>query len=249
MVGNMTRSDLSTKERIIVPLDVTTTAEAMTIVEETRDYVGMYKVGWELFSCVGPDILIELIKVKVPVFFDGKFHDIPNTVSGAARAIASLGVQLMNVHAAGGAEMLKGAVEACKQGAAQANVPRPKLLGVTVLTSIDDNILRNELGWNEQAGDLVTRLAKLCQNCGLDGVVASPKESQILRRACGPDFLIVTPGIRPVWSQAQDQKRVTTPSEALKNGSDYIVVGRPITHAKNRREAAKRLLAEIEESK
>jgi orotidine-5'-phosphate decarboxylase len=227
---------------------VTTIADAICIVEETRQYVGAYKVGLELFSNVGPKILDELKKAKVPVFFDGKFHDIPNTVAGAVRAITSLGVFMLNVHATGGAAMLTAAAEACQQAAADAGVATPKLLGVTVLTSIDDNTLRNDLGWNEEAKHLVTRLAILCQKCGLDGVVASANESQALRQACGPDFLIVTPGIRPSWSEALDQKRVTTPKEALINGSDYLVVGRPITHAKDRGEAAKRLLAELENS-
>jgi orotidine-5'-phosphate decarboxylase len=248
MTSNQTCSPLTTRERIIVPLDVMTVEHALAIVEETRPYVGVYKVGLELFSNVGPIILDELKKKNVPVFFDGKFHDIPNTVSGAVRAITSLGVFMLNVHAAGGAEMLKQAAETCKKTASECNLLPPKLLGVTILTSIDDNTLRNDLGWNEESKHLVTRLALLCKKCGLDGVVASANESQSIRQACGPNFLIVTPGIRPAWSQAQDQKRVTTPKEALSNGSDYLVVGRPITEAKDRGEAAKRLLTEIENS-
>lgn len=248
MIANQTRSPLTTRERIIVPLDVMTIEEAIAIVDETREYVGAYKVGLELFSNVGPAVLDELQKKEVPVFFDGKFHDIPNTVSGAVKAITSLGVFMLNVHATGGAAMLTLAAETCKQTATECKLDAPILLGVTILTSIDDDILRNELGWNEEAKNLVARLALLCQKCGLDGVVASANESQAIRQACGPEFLIVTPGIRPAWSQTNDQKRVTTPKEALSNGSDYLVVGRPITHAKDRREAAKRLLAEIENS-
>jgi len=248
MISNQTRSPLTTRERIIVPLDVMTIADALAIVEETRPYVGAYKVGLELFSNVGPQILDELKKLEVPVFFDGKFHDIPNTVSGAVRAITSVGVFMLNVHATGGAAMLTQAAETCKQTASECKLVAPKLLGVTILTSIDDNTLRNDLGWHEEAKNLVTRLAILCQKSGLDGVVASANEAQLIRHACGPEFLIVTPGIRPAWSEALDQKRVTTPKEALSNGSDYLVVGRPITHAKDRREAAKRLLAEIENS-
>jgi orotidine-5'-phosphate decarboxylase len=236
----------SIRDRIILALDVSTLAEAINIVEETREFVGSYKVGLELFSNVGREILDRLRAMEVPVFFDGKFHDIPNTVAGAVRAITSAGVFMLNVHATGGATMLRIASRECKQVASDAGIPAPKLLGVTLLTSMDDRTLASDFGWHEEAKTLVLRLALLCQRCGLDGVVASPQESALVREACGPDFLIVTPGIRPAWADSGDQLRVMTPKEAIANGSDYIVVGRPVTQAQEKQEAAKRLLAELE---
>jgi orotidine-5'-phosphate decarboxylase len=241
------RTPANAKERVIVALDVDTVAEALKVVEQTRDSVGAFKVGLELFSSVGPSILDELKKLDVNVFFDGKFHDIPNTVSGAVRAIASRDVFILNVHATGGAAMLTAAKKSCVEAALQAGVEQPILIGVTLLTSMDSKTLKNDLGLNETPEAFVPRLAKLCLSCGLDGVVASAQETKLIREACGKDFVIVTPGIRPGWSEAGDQVRITTPRQAIENGSDYIVVGRPIVQAADRSDAAKRLLADIED--
>jgi orotidine-5'-phosphate decarboxylase len=236
------------KSKIIIPLDFPTMAEALACVETLREHVGLFKVGLELFTSVGPKILDELKKLEVEVFLDLKFHDIPNTVAGAVRSTASHGVMMLNVHATGGGAMLKAAVDANKEAAAAARVRQPKLLAVTLLTSMDDGVLKNDLGWDEKAVELVPRLALLAKKVGVDGVVASAQESALIRKACGPDFLIVTPGIRPAWSETGDQSRITTPTQAMKSGSDYIVVGRPITQAKSPTDAAKRLIEEMEQA-
>ena len=236
------------KSKIIIPLDFPTMAEALACVETLRAHVGLFKVGMELFSSVGPKILDELKKLEVEVFLDLKFHDIPNTVSGAVRAISARGVMMLNVHATGGSAMLKAAVDGNREAATAAGVRQPKLLAVTLLTSMDDNVLKNDLGWDEKAVELVPRLALLAKKVGVDGVVASAQETTLIRKACGPDFLIVTPGIRPAWSETGDQSRITTPAQAMKSGSDYIVIGRPITQAKDPADAAKRVVEEMEEA-
>jgi len=234
------------KEKIIVALDVDSVESAEGLVRSLRDEVGAFKVGLELFNSAGTDIFRRLKDAGAErIFYDAKFHDIPNTVAGAVRAAIKNGIWMLNLHASGGAEMMKAAAKAAKESAAEANLDPPKLIGVTVLTSIDERALSVELGVTDPMNCQVVRLARLAQDCGLDGVVASPKETALLHLACGNEFLIVTPGVRPAAAAVDDQKRVMTPAEAVKVGADYIVVGRPITKAQDPAEAARAIAAEI----
>jgi len=231
-----------------VALDVSSLAEAEKIVSELSDKVGLFKVGLELFTSVGPKI-VSLIEARGgKVFIDLKFNDIPNTVARASRVITRLGVTMLDLHASGGSEMMKAAVEAVGEEAAREGVPVPAVLAVTVLTSLSPVDLRDQLGVHSSLENHVVRLARLAQQNGITGVVASPKEVRSIREACGPSFLIVTPGIRSTASDPGDQRRITTPNEAISSGADYIVVGRPIIAAENRLEACERILEEIEAS-
>lgn len=236
---------LNGKERLIVALDVPTMFDALKLVDELKEDVGMFKVGLELFTHCGTKLLDELKKLEAPVFFDGKFHDIPNTVSAASREIAGRGVDMFNVHAQGGSEMIKAAQKAAHEAADAAKVQRPILLAVTVLTSISQEILKNDLGISDKVEDVVARYAALAKESGADGVVASAKEVPIIREKLGKDFVIVTPGIRPTWASEDDQKRIVTPKDAVQMGTDYVVVGRPITRATDRKDAAKRIAEEL----
>lgn len=237
--------ELNGKERLIVALDVPTMDEALALVEELKDEVGMFKVGLELFTHCGTKLLDELKRLEAPVFFDGKFHDIPNTAAAASREIARRGVEMFNVHAQGGSEMIKAAQKAAHEAADMAKVKRPILLAVTVLTSISQEILTNDLGITDQVDQVVGRYANLAFKSGADGVVASAKEVPIIRSQVGSKFIIVTPGIRPAWASDDDQKRIVTPKQAVEMGTDYVVVGRPITRAKDRKDAAKRIAEEL----
>ncbi len=238
-------TELKGKERLIVALDVPSMEEALALVDELKDEVGMFKVGLELFTHCGTKLLDELKRLEAPVFFDGKFHDIPNTVAAASREIAGRGVEMFNVHAQGGSEMIKAAQKAAHEAADAASVKRPILLAVTVLTSISQEILTNDLGISDKVDQVVGRYASLAFKSGADGVVASAKEVPIIRSQVGNKFIIVTPGIRPTWASDDDQKRIVTPNEAVKMGTDYVVVGRPITRAKDRKDAAKRIAEEL----
>lgn len=238
-------TELKGKDRLIVALDVPTMFDALKLVDELRDEVGMFKVGLELFTHCGTKLLEELKKLEAPVFFDGKFHDIPNTVAAASREIGGRGVQMFNVHAQGGSEMIKAAQKAAHEAADAAKVQRPILLAVTVLTSISQETLTNDLGISDKVDDVVARYAALAKASGADGVVASAKEVPIIRSKVGKDFVIVTPGIRPTWASEDDQKRIVTPKDAVELGTDYVVVGRPITRAKDMKDAAKRIADEL----
>lgn len=229
------------KGQLIVALDVDTFDAAKNIVEQLGGDVDIFKVGSQLFTACGPEIVNYLQKAGKKVFLDLKFYDIPNTVANAVSAAVNLregnqSVFMCTLHTVGGEEMLKRAVEAASEVAQQIGVPRPLLLGITVLTSEDktDNIQ-----------NLVLKRAQLAKSCGLDGVVASSQETAVLRREVGDDFIIVTPGIRPKGVDAGDQKRVATPKDAVTAGSDYLVVGRPIVGADNPSESAKSILREI----
>jgi orotidine-5'-phosphate decarboxylase len=233
------------RERIIVALDVETANEARLIVGQIREHVGAFKVGLQLFAAAGPEFIRELTGSGVKVFLDLKFHDIPNTVAKAAVEAAKLGVWMFNVHASGGGEMMRRAAGELNEFCANEGIKKPELIAVTVLTSSDQGTFRT-IGVEGELSDQVLRLAKLASECGLDGVVASPVESQMIRRSI-PDgnFLIVTPGVRPSFATNDDQKRVMTPSEALSAGSDYLVIGRPITKADDRIKAVERITEEI----
>jgi len=240
----MDKGDMDTKDRLIIALDVDTQEKALALVDKLKDEVRFFKIGFELFSSCGPSIVKEIAKKGVRIFLDLKFHDIPNTVSKAAVSATRLGVYMFNVHSLGGYEMMKKTAAAVKAEAEALKIERPRILAVTVLTSMDENELK-KVGISDNMNSEVLRLASLAKSAGLDGVVASPSEARIIRESLGRDFLIVTPGVRPSWAQAGDQKRVATPQEAVENGADYIVAGRPVTEAKDPAAAAKKILEAI----
>ncbi|MEA1940294.1 MAG: orotidine-5'-phosphate decarboxylase [Candidatus Caldatribacteriota bacterium] len=240
--------NLSARDKLVLALDVDDLESAIKLVEKLKDYVGVFKVGSQLFTAEGPKIVQVINKSGGKVFLDLKFHDIPNTVARAAEVATKLGVYIFNVHTSGGYELMKGAAEAAKKTSLSLGIRKPIILGVTVLTSINQEILEKEVGVRRDLKEQVVRLAKLAQTAGLDGVVASSQEISQIRNACGDDFLILTPGIRPADSALNDQKRVMTPKEALKKGADFLVVGRPIRNASDPVRAAKKIVKEMEEN-
>ncbi|MDE2181788.1 MAG: orotidine-5'-phosphate decarboxylase [Alphaproteobacteria bacterium] len=222
---------------VFVALDTPDLARALAIAEAVKPYVGGLKVGLEFITALGPDAVRRVTQTGLPVFADVKFHDIPNTVAGASRAIAMLGVRIFNVHASGGGGMIRAAADAIAD-----IYPRPLLLAVTVLTSLDDSAL-TAVGQATPAGEQATRLAGLAKESGADGVVCSAHEIGMVRKAAGADFLTAVPGIRPAGADLADQRRVMTPAAARAAGADILVVGRPITAAADPASAA-RLIAE-----
>ncbi len=232
-------------ERIILALDLDDADESLALVSELRDAVGLFKVGHQLFTAFGPDIVRRIIDRGGRVFLDLKYHDIPHTVAKASAEAVKLGVRIFNVHALGGIAMMRAAAEAAYETAARLHVPPPLVLAVTVLTSMDGTALRRELKINRSLQREVAHLARLAQRAGLDGVVASPQEITMLRRAVRGDFVILTPGVRPAWAAADDQKRIMTPADAIAAGADYLVVGRPVLKASDRRAALHAIAAEL----
>jgi orotidine-5'-phosphate decarboxylase len=239
---------ISSKEKLIVALDVETAREARRAFDALRDHAGMFKVGSQLFTVAGPDLVRELVSAGARIFLDLKFHDIPNTVAAASREAVRLGVSIFNVHASGGAEMLRRAAEATAEEAARAGIEKPSVIAVTVLTSADASVLA-EVGVAASSVEAqVTHLARLAAASGMDGVVASPHEIALVRAAIGrEDFLLVTPGVRPLSAGHDDQKRVLTPAEAIRAGADYIVVGRPILTASDPARAAREVVEQMGE--
>jgi orotidine-5'-phosphate decarboxylase len=229
---------MHSRERLIVALDVPGVDAARALVARLRGHVGLFKVGSQLFTAAGPELVREIVGSGERVFLDLKFHDIPNTVAGAVSSASRLGVTLVDVHGLGGRAMLEAAV-----GSLPALGTR--LLAITILTSHDEETL-GQIGVNGTVQESVRRLAELARDCGVDGVVASPHEVALIREACGPDFLIVTPGIRPAGSAKGDQARLATPRAALEAGADYLVVGRPITEAEDPAAAADAIVREME---
>ncbi|MBL8182960.1 MAG: orotidine-5'-phosphate decarboxylase [Blastocatellia bacterium] len=232
----------SLSEKIIVALDVATADEARTLVAELSGKVGAFKIGLQLFVAAGPEFVREIAR-EHRVFLDLKFHDIPNTVANAAVEASKIGVWMMNVHAIGGREMMGRTVEAVRSTCENNGVEPPLMIAVTVLTSSDDNVLR-ETGIESSVDEQVVRLAKLTKDAGFDGVVASAREASMIRGELGDEFVIVTPGIRAKDATNDDQRRVMTFSEAINAGSTYAVIGRPITGAADRRAAVDHLLSE-----
>ena len=251
--------------RLIVALDVDTEKKALGIVRELKSAVKLFKVGSELFTSCGPGIIDKIHRLAAGVFLDLKFHDIPNTVRKSALAAIRPGVFMFNVHASGGYDMMKKAAMAVKEGSKARGIKAPKVIAVTVLTSMDQNTL-NKVGVSDNIKIQVLRLANLAKTAGLDGVVASPQEVRLIRKSTGKNFLIVTPGVRPSWAamggpsagsgssrakpsstaaSRDDQKRVAAPSEAIKDGADFIVVGRPIIEAPSPLKAARDVLKEM----
>jgi orotidine-5'-phosphate decarboxylase len=233
------------RERLIVALDVPSAEAGLRLADRLEGHVGMFKIGLEIFSAEGP-VLVRFLTAKgMKVFLDLKLHDIPNTVRAAAREAAHLGVSMFNVHASGGRKMMEAALEGAVEGARDRGGRRPLVLAVTVLTSLGVEDLTG-LGISGRPEEVVLRFAKLAREAGLDGVVASPREIAPLRKALGPDFVIVTPGIRPAAAGADDQVRIATPANAMQAGASYLVVGRPITDAADPAAAADAIVAEME---
>lgn len=231
-------------EKIIIALDVASREKALSLVEQLPE-VRWFKVGLELFTACGPSLLASIREQGRLIFLDLKLHDIPNTVAGAVRVAVRHGASMLTVHAAGGKEMLLQARQAADEEAARLNLTSPKIVAVTVLTSLNNQQLR-ELGWLDGVEVQVLRLASLAKDCGLAGSVCSPREISLLRKNLGENWLIITPGIRPAWAPAQDQQRILSPAEALSLGADFLVIGRPIIANESPREAFWRLLAELE---
>ena len=233
-------------KRLIVALDYSNLNQVKDLEEELGDSVNFYKVGMELFYSVGKEVLDYLSENGKDVFLDLKLHDIPNTTAQGLVALTKLGAKILNVHASGSFSMMQTAAQAVKLAAENLGVEKPKLIAVTVLTSID------EANWaalnsKNEIKEQVVALAKLAQEAGMDGVVASPQEAKMIKAVCGEDFLIVTPGVRPYNAEVNDQSRIATPKMALLDGATHLVVGRPITKANNPKEAAEAILAEMEE--
>ncbi len=230
---------MKTTDQIFVALDTIDLDRATQLANQLVGFVGGVKMGKEFLTVHGLEGVRKVAKCGMPVFLDTKFHDIPNTVASAIRAILPLNPFVVNVHASGGSAMMRAAQSAVEE----AGNNRPFLIAVTVLTSMKDEDLA-EIGVQSPTEDQVVALAKLTQKSGLDGIVCSPLEIKAVRKACGPKFKLMVPGIRPLWSRDDDQKRTTTPSDALKWGADYLVIGRPITTAKNPIEAAQKIAEE-----
>jgi orotidine-5'-phosphate decarboxylase len=244
--------DAHPRSSLIVALDFDSLASAVKFAQQVADVVGMFKIGSQLFTSAGPEAVRQVAQLGADIFLDLKFHDIPNTVAGAVLASTALpGVQLVNVHALGGTAMMRAASQAVSAGVPM-GADRTRLLAVTVLTSMDQKAIR-EVGIGGPPKLRVLELAKLAQKAGADGVVASVGEAKAIRKACGREFLIVTPGVRPkvqgAGEKIDDQVRTATPREAIKAGADFIVVGRPILAAADPRLAAQAIVDEIAAAK
>ena len=236
---------MTSKDKLIVALDVDTPAKALDLVQRLHHVAGMFKVGSQLFTAAGPQIVRDIIALDSKVFLDLKFHDIPHQIAGAARSAAELGVSLFTIHASGGSEMMRRAAESVAEVSQQTGV-RSRVLAITVLTSMDATTL-SDIGVSSTPSESVMRLVKLAEAAGVDGVVASPQEIETIRSTVSnPNFLVVTPGIRPAATANEDQKRVATPASAIAAGASYLVVGRPITGAPDPLVAAEQIIAEMQ---
>jgi len=235
-------------EKIIVALDVEELEQARELVNCLTGTVGAFKIGKQLFTRCGPEAVAMVHAAGGRVFLDLKYHDIPTTVAKAGCEAARSGVFMFNVHALGGSTMISATVKAVRKITAQTGTPSPIILAVTVLTSMSEADLA-EIGIHEPVEQVVERLARLAQSAGADGVVASPREIDLIKKACGSEFVVVTPGIRPASSAQDDQKRIMTPAQAVHAGADFMVIGRPITQAPDPRAAALAIAAELEASK
>ena len=234
---------MDNRDKIILAVDVSGEQELAALFSQFKGHIKTVKIGKQLFTRYGPDVVRKALDNGYDVFLDLKYHDIPNTVKHAVIEAANLNVSMLTVHTTGGKNMLQAAVEAAH---AATSTRRPMILGVTVLTSISQKILNNQTGIPGTVTHCVTRLAQLAKDAGLDGVIASPQEIVPIKQSCGEFFTVVTPGIRPVWAQKGDQERVMTPSEAVSAGTDYLVIGRSITAEPDPVDAFYRIVEEIE---
>lgn len=235
---------MSASDRLILALDVDEREYALELVDMFSGHFEVFKVGLELFASAGPKIVEDIRQKGKKVFLDLKFHDIPNTVTKAAIAATRLGVYMLNIHASGGLDMMKKCRDSIVELCLRENMDKPKILGVTLLTSISREVLRDELGIPYSLRTHVRHLAALALKAGLDGVVASAMEVELIRNHCGTGFLIVTPGIRPSWTPCDDQKRTMTPKQALRAGADYLVLGRAVLQQPDPLKAAERIVQE-----
>lgn len=236
------------RDRLIVALDTDDGEDIDWLSGTLMDRVPWVKIGFQAFSALGVEAFPWLKQNGHKVFVDLKFHDIPNTVARDVGTMTKHGAHMINMHTAGGLEMMQAARESAENASAENSISMPILLGVTVLTSIDENDFQQNFGSQRGLTEQVVYLAQLAQAAGLSGVVASPLEIEPIREACGDNFVIVTPGIRPTWAESDDQRRITTPAEAIRRGADYIVVGRPIIEAEDPLEAAEMILEEMKEA-
>ncbi len=236
------------KDRLIVALDTDDGEDIDWLSGTLMDVVRWFKMGFQAFSALGMEAFPWFEQNGHKTFVDLKFHDIPNTVARDVGMMTKHGANMINMHASGGLMMMKAARASADDAVYEANIPRPILLGVTILTSIEETSFRLSFASARTLSEQVVYLAQLAQEAGLDGVVASPLEIEPIRKACGDNFLIVTPGIRPEWAETGDQRRITTPAEAINRGADYIVVGRPIIEAEDPLEAAEMILDEMREA-
>lgn len=231
--------------RIMVALDVPDARSAYNMMDQLQGIPCWFKVGMELFYSEGPQLVRTLKEQGHSVFVDLKLHDIPNTVRRAAASLTRLGADMINVHAAGGVQMMRAALEGAEEAAAGSMSRRPLIIAVTQLTSTDQATLNDEIGIPGPIADAVSRYAELTKQAGLDGVVSSAQEVPLIKQKCGTTFLTVTPGIRPVWSVKGDQARVLTPKQAVQQGTDYLVIGRPVTRADAPASALNRIIEEM----
>ena len=236
------------RDRLIVALDTDDGEEIDWLSGTLMDTVGWFKMGFQAFSALGMEAFPWFEQNGHKVFVDLKFHDIPNTVARDVGMMTKHGAHMINMHASGGFEMMQAARKSAENASAENGIPMPILLGVTVLTSIDEDGFQQNFGSERGLTKQVVYLAQLAQEAGLSGVVASPLEIESVRKACGDNFVIVTPGIRPKWAETGDQRRITTPAEAIQRGADYIVVGRPIIEADDPLEATEMILDEMREA-
>ncbi len=236
------------KDRLILALDVDDFNEAKKLVRELKDYTGFFKVGLQLYTSVGSDVIKMIHDEGGKVFFDGKFHDIPNTVARASANLVKNGISFFDIHIKGGSKMLTTTVKLACETAKKYNMEEPVILGVTLLSSFGQKTLTEELNVNMNIDDYVASLAKMAYESGLNGVVASASEAVVIRKECPEDFIIVCPAIRPTWSVVNDQVRVVTPTDAMLSGVDYMVVGRPVTNADDKTGAIQLIIDEIEEA-
>ncbi len=236
------------KDYIILALDVDSMDEAKTIVRELKDKVYMFKVGLQLYTSVGPDAIKMINDEGAKVFFDGKFHDIPNTVAKAGVNLVKQGIHGFTVHIKGGSKMIAATVNAARDAAKHAKVDNPKIIGVSILTSFGQRTLTEEIKISVNIDEYAMELSKMAKDAGLDGVLSASTNVEGLKKNCGDDFLVICPAVRPTWSSVNDQVRVITPREAIIAGFDYMIVGRPILNAADRISSTNLILDEIEAS-
>lgn len=241
-------SDFNVREKLILGLDIDDTGMVYSLIDKLAPFVKFYKVGLQLITKDGPRIVMTLKRKGLKIFYDAKFFDIPQTVYNACYEATRLGVNFVNVHAMGGIKMIKFAKQAIEDAASKLQIEKPKLLAVTVLTSFENKEIKNIFRTKFDIKKMVVHLAKMAKKAGADGVVCSPKEIKMIRKECGSDFIIVTPGIRIGKIEKDDQKRVMSPYEAIKHGADYIVVSRPIIQAEDKVEVVEKIINQMQEA-